>query len=52
MNYNIYGSKFGLYGYLPAVLKNKKNTVFLKKKYKKCILFFVKEKCFNKFALP
>ena len=38
MNYNIYGSKFGLYGYLPAVLKNKKNTVFLKKKYKKFLL--------------
>ena len=33
MNYNIFGSKFGLYGYLPAILKNKKNKVYLPKKY-------------------
>ena len=33
MNYNIFGSGFGLYAYLPAILKNKKNKVFLPKKY-------------------
>ena len=33
MNYNIFGSKFGLYGYLPAIFKNKKNKVYLPKKY-------------------
>ena len=33
MNYTISGSKFGFYGYLPAILKNKKNKVYLHKKY-------------------
>ena len=33
MNYNIFGSGFGLYAYLPAILRNKKNKVFLPKKY-------------------
>lgn len=37
MNYLILGSGFGLYGYLPAVLSNNANKVFLEKKYKKII---------------
>ena len=37
MNYLILGSGFGLYGYLPAVLSKKNNTVYLEKKYKKII---------------
>ena len=47
MNYNIYGSKFGLYGYLPAIFKNKKNKVFLPKKYFK---FLKNRKDLNKYA--
>ncbi len=39
MNYTISGSKFGLYGYLPAILKNKKNKVYLTKKYFKFFNF-------------
>ena len=35
MNYLILGSGFGLYGYLPAILKNPKNKLFLSSKYKK-----------------
>ncbi len=37
MKYLILGSGFGLYGYLPAVLSKKNNTVYLEKKYKKII---------------
>ena len=37
MNYLILGSGFGLYGYLPAVLKKKSNIVYLEKKYEKII---------------
>ena len=47
MNYNIYGSKFGLYGYLPAIFKNKKNKVFLQKKYFK---FLINRKDLNKYV--
>ena len=39
MNYLISGSKFGLYGYLPAIFKNKKNKVYLPKKYFKFLNF-------------
>ncbi len=33
MKYYIFGSGFGLYGYIPAILAKKKNKVILKKKY-------------------
>ncbi len=47
MNYTISGSKFGLYGYLPAIFKNKKNNVYLPKKYLKFLNY---RKDLNKFS--
>ena len=47
MNYNIFGSKFGLYGYLPAIFKNKKNKVFLPRRYFK---FLTSRKDLNKYV--
>lgn len=46
MNFLILGSGFGLYGYLPAILKNPKNKLYLSSKYKK---FFNSRKDIRRF---
>lgn len=33
MNFHIFGKGFGLYGYLPAIIKGKFNKIFVSKKY-------------------
>jgi hypothetical protein len=46
MNFLILGSGFGLYGYLPVILKNPKNKLYLSSKYKK---FFNSRKDIKRF---
>ena len=31
MNFHVYGKGFGLYGYLPAIIKSKYKNLFIKK---------------------
>lgn len=48
MNFLILGSGFGLYGYLPAILKNPKNKLYLSSKYKN---FSILEKILEDFVI-
>ena len=46
MNFHVYGKGFGLYGYLPAIIKSKYKNLFIKKTY---LRFLRKRKDLNQY---